>query len=282
LFCLTAGRVGLPTGWSRLNKMQMLMLKIKQLVDPDPRIRKTAESALNRCLPANDLVRAYVETLPAAEDELAIIILRKLEKLGRNETGIAVKVFPLIYHQDYLVRSRTFITLGRLGDNSICPGLVAYIREEPGEEWQLRALECLLMLKDAGVVPELAVFLKYTHNPLLIRGVLWLIGYLGGSAAVDCIGRFVSGPQGRMVKSEVILEAMSLAVNSYLDGIRDFSRLRKGEAGIDRFFRYSTLPDPKKVHFHVYPYPDYLLDQAALRGIEPKAFKRLSFWDRGN
>ncbi|MGI6065848.1 MAG: HEAT repeat domain-containing protein [Bacillota bacterium] len=225
-------------------------------------------------------VAAYLDMLSGAAPEQLLEILPKVEKAGRGFAGVAQRIFPLLEHDDYKVRSRAFITLGRLKDSSIIPELLAYLKQEKDEEWRLRVLECLYHFRNQKVIPDLLPLLEDYRYPMLIRGTIWLIGSLGGKEAVRIIGEFGAKPHGRIVKTEVILEALSLAIASIPDGTSFFAKIQKERADIARAFRYVTLPDPEKPRFDVYPYPDYLLDRAKIQGIDAKEFKRLSFWAR--
>lgn len=229
----------------------------------------------------DDKIQQYLNLLPKADPNKAVFLLRKLEGKGKNKRGISQQIFPLLYHDHYLVRSRAFITMGRLEDKSVSYRLVAYIGEDVGEEWQIRALECLFYLKDQEVVPKLADFLSNIQCPLLVRGVVWLMGYLGGKEALDKIVSFAISPLGRIVKNEVILEAVSLAIHSFNDGSAYFQELKRKNPIAERYFRYCVFDDSAaQPRFSVLPYPDYFLDQALSRGIYPRVFKKLSYWDR--
>lgn len=229
----------------------------------------------------DEKTQLYLNLLPKADPDEAVFLLRKLEGKGKNKRGISQQIFPLLYHDHYLVRSRAFITMGRLDDKSVSHRLVAYIGEDAGEEWQIRALDCLFYLKDREVVPKLADFLSNIQYPLLVRGVVWLMGYLGGKEALDRIVSFVLSPLGRIVKNEVVLEAVSLAIHSFDDGSAYFQKIKRKNPIVERFFRYCVFDDPvAQPRFSVLPYPDYFLDQALSRGINPRVFKKLSYWDR--
>jgi len=253
---------------------------IRQLVDPAPRERKKALEYLGKYPDRNEVVQGYLLQLPQAERPLAILLLQKIEQEGRGKSGVAAQVMALIRHPDYQVRSRVFICLGRLQDRFISLPLVDFVGSNPGEEWQLRALECLYLLHDQRVVPGLSLFLRQTDNPLLVRGIIWLLGSLGGKEPLDVIARWAASPEGRIVKSEVILEALALAIASLEEGMAYWEEVKKENPVLDRFFRYSILPEIDPPHFFVYPYPDYLLDQAKARGMGGKEFKKLFYWDR--
>lgn len=228
----------------------------------------------------NSEIKEYLTRLGQASPEETVFLIRKIEKLGKGMTGIGKHLFPLIYHEDYLVRSRAFIALGRVADISLSSALIAYIDEDPGEEWQLRALEVLYLLHDVSIVPQLAKFLERRENPLLVRGTVWLLGSLGGEAGLREIIDFATGPFGRLVKSEIILEAAAIAVSEINDGMAFFNQLLQENPAAARYFRYCKLPDLENRHYYVYPYPDYLLEHASWQEIDRKVFKKLFFWDR--
>lgn len=228
------------------------------------------------------LVNDFINKLNSARPDEGIALLKKIENLGKDMVGTAGKLLPFLEHPNYLVRSRVFIALGRLKDRQISSPLLDYLEENPEEEWQIRVLECLYLLKDSSVVPRLSVLLTKHHQPIVVRGVTWLIGYLGGKEAAEILLKFAASPQGRMVKSDILYEGISLAVQS-LGNADDFCRefLRENPA-IARFFLYSQLPEVEQPRFSVFPYPDYLLDQAKVQGIKAKEFKRLYYREQGD
>lgn len=253
---------------------------INSLNDPDIAVRKRAAGQLKKYPDQEAVLAAYLQALPAAASDLAIIILSKIERLGRGKTGVGRSLLPMLTADDYLLRSRTFISLGRLGDISVGEELLRFINREPEEVWQIWALECLHHLPDSRWIKPLAEFLRQKEKPLLVRGSLWLIGALGGPDAVDVIASFLADPAGRLVKDELALEALQMAVSSWPGG-EDFLRNRQAASPqLARVLRYMIFPADDKTHFRVLPYPDYFLDQAKDQGLTPEAFKKLSFWDR--
>ncbi|MGI6685698.1 MAG: HEAT repeat domain-containing protein [Bacillota bacterium] len=228
-----------------------------------------------------DELNTYINRLSGAGSSEAVALLRKIEDIGKDIPHTAEKLIPFLHHSDYLVRSRVFIALGRIKDADVSDRLLDYLNTQPGEEWQLRVLECLYLFHDQKVVPRVAALLHQHANPLLVRGAVWLLGYLGGKEALDILVKFAVSPKGRIVKSEVVFEAIALALkslnNSGADYWKDF--VRKDPA-INRFFLYTTLPEVDPPRFSVYPYPDYLLDQGKAQGIKAKEFKKLYYRER--
>lgn len=263
-----------------VSNQESLHTLIRTLAHPETRERKIAENLLQRYPTRDEVLNAYLGILPEATPQLAVILLAKLEIEGKDKNGVAEKLIPLLSHPDYMVRSKAFISVSRLGDGRIAEKIVDYIASEPGEEWQLRGLECLNILNNRDIVPKLTQFLHHHRNPLLIRGTVWLIGYLGGHQAIQTLAQFAASAASRLVKSEVILEALALAVASVGDGEIYLYHVMKQNPAIARCLRYSKLPDLAELNYGVYPYPDYLALQAEAQGIPYKEFKKLSWWDR--
>lgn len=265
-----------------IQELWVLPVLIEKLTDPAANIQKMADRFLKAYPGRQEVIEAYLEVLPAADPELALILLQKIEKQGQDIPELSCRLLPFLHHPDYRVRLRTFIALGRLKDPSPAPELVEYLKKEQKEEWQLVALECLAHLQERKVVGQLAPFLNYHQYPLVVRGVVWLIGSLGGREAVEIIAGFTASPQGRLVKSELILEALALAITSFTGGPDCWEKVKAECPDVERAFRYTIFPDVDQVHFGIYPYPDYLLDRAREQGISHREFKKLYFWDRDN
>ncbi|MEL7564785.1 MAG: HEAT repeat domain-containing protein [Dehalobacterium sp.] len=224
-----------------------------------------------------DHIDNYLDQLPLAGRAEAVSLLKKIEDLGRDIPGTAKRLIPLLHHPDYLVRSRIFIALGRIKDSEVSEQLLDYLDSEPGEEWQLRVLECFYLFNDQKVVSRLSHLLKKHHEPIITRGVAWLLGYLGGEEAFKILLEFAVSPKGRLVKSDIIYEGLALALQS-LDHADDYwKETLSKNTSIARFFLYSRLPEVDRPRFSVYPYPDYLLDQAKGKGIKAKEFKKLYY-----
>ena len=170
-------------------------------------------------LQKNEELNTLFEKLSVAEPGEGVVLLRRIESIGKNIPKTAEKLIPFLHHPDYLVRSRVFIALGRIKDTGISNLLLDYLASEPGEEWQLRVLECLYLLNDNKVIPRISFLLDQHASPLLTRGAAWLIGYLGGEEALHILLKFAVSPRGRIVKSEIILEAIALALKSWMQGM---------------------------------------------------------------
>ncbi|MCR6545395.1 HEAT repeat domain-containing protein [Dehalobacterium formicoaceticum] len=217
-----------------------------------------------------------LERLSRADFKEALALLPKIEESGQNVPGSSLGLISFLHHSDYLIRSRVFIALGRMKDKEMVEPLIDYINGAE-EEWQLRALECLYLLKDTQVAPQIAPFLLWHHRPLLARGTYWLLGFLGGEEALELMIQFAISPEGRLVKSDIIYEGLSMALQSLGQGESYWRKMLNENPAAARYFHYSRLPEVEHPRFHVYPYPDYLLDQALSHGIKAKVFKRLYY-----
>lgn len=226
-------------------------------------------------------IESDLDYLQRAETAEALSLLRKIEQSGKNFPGTAKRLICFLDHPDYLVRSRVFIALGRIRDIEVSGQLLDYLESEPEEEWQLRVLECFYLFNDRKVVSRLARLLDKYHEPIVTRGLVWLLGYLGGEEAFNLLLEFAVSSKGRIVKSDIIYEGIALALQSLADNDHYWKRMLKENLLIDRYFQYSSLPKVERPRFSIYPYPDYLLDQAKLQGIKAKEFKKLYYREQG-
>ena len=222
---------------------------IKALSDPDITVRKRAAGQLKKYPVQDEVLAAYLQALPLAAPEQALMLLGKIERLGRGKTGVSLQLLPLIRSADYRLRARAFISLGRLGDLAAGDDLLQFIREEPEEVWQIWALECLHHLPDPRWIEALAGFLRLRQKPLLVRGSLWLIGALGGQEAVAVIAAFLAEPAGRLVKDELALEALQMAKRSWPGGEAYLQLLSAESPALQRALRYLVFPEDEKNPF---------------------------------
>lgn len=220
----------------------------------------------------------YLQKAGTAE---ALSLLRKIEQSGKAFPVTAKRLVCFLDHPDYLVRSRVFIALGRIKDIEVSGQLLDYLEREPGEEWQLRVLECFYLFNDRQIVLRLAYWLEKYDEPIVTRGLVWLLGYLGGEEALNVLLEFAISPKGRIVKSEIIYEGIAIALQSLDDADCYWQRMLRENPLIHRYFKYSNLPMVERPRFSIYPYPDYLLDQAKLQGIKAKEFKKLYYREQG-
>lgn len=253
---------------------------INQLSDPEDYLRKQAAALLKAHPDRRAVLDGYLDFLKGASQELSLLLLGKIERDGRGMGNIAPRILPLIYSSDYRLRAKAFIAIARIGDSSVGGELMGFMAGRPGEEWQLRALDCFYHFRDRTWIRPLSGFLNRGDNPLLVRGTLWLTGSLGGVEAIGIIAHFAASPQGRLVKDEIMLEALRMAVDSCPEGREILDDLWLNSPQIGRALRYAVLPCDEEPRFNIYPYPDYLLDQARAHGLSADEFRRLSFWDR--
>jgi HEAT repeat protein len=114
-----------------------------------------------------EILKALMEKLSEANPAEAVALLQKIESIGKDIPHTAEKLIPFLSHQDYLVRSRVFIALSRINDAAVSDLLLDYLETGPGEEWQLRVLECLYHFYDRRVVSKVSSLLNQHTSPLL-------------------------------------------------------------------------------------------------------------------
>lgn len=202
-------------------------------------------------------------------------LIADLNQLGDKEEKERVKLLTKYFkHDDYLVRSKAFAMACDYPHPDLMPALTETIHEEQAEEFRLRAIEALQKLGTKEALAELAKLLK-DPNPLIVRGAVVAIGGISSPEAVRTILEFASSPQGRIVRSELVEEAVSFALQDIADPQELLTKLAEENANIRRYLRNLTFERPAIPHFKVYPSSDYFALQAKERGIDYKVYKYL-------
>lgn len=199
-------------------------------------------------------------------------LLRQAGSLSGEEAARAVLAWTR--HPDYLVRSRAWVTLCRAAHPAIIPDLINYLREERDEEFRLRCLDVLQCLKEPETVPLLAPFL-HDRDPLVVRGTVWTIGAIGGEEAARALLSFGASPAGRLVRREVVGEAVALALAGVPGREEVLARVAGEDRRVARYLADLPLDHDGKPRFSLYPSPDYFRLQCQAREVDYKTFKRL-------
>lgn len=108
----------------------------------------------------------------------------------------------------------------------------------------------------ATIIP-LSSYLQ-DRDPLVVRGVAWALGAIGGQQAARILLGFVSSPAGRILRPELVEEALALALRQEADPQALLAAWGEEDASWKRYLRHLTLSKVKHIRFSVYPAPDYL------------------------
>ncbi|GAW93132.1 HEAT repeat domain-containing protein [Calderihabitans maritimus] len=201
-----------------------------------------------------------------------IELLREAAQYPDEEVCRAV--FSFVRHPDYLVRTRAFITLNQIAHPGIIPDLLEYLREEKDEEFRLRCLEVFHSLGDPAAVKPLTGFI-HDQDPIFIRGLVWTIGSIGGEEAVRFLLEYGSSPAGRLVKREIVGEAIGMALEKVPQGQKLLQELAAQNMRIARYLDWLPIRGREKARFSVYPAPDYFRQCAKARGLDYREYKKL-------
>lgn len=182
-------------------------------------------------------------------------------------------VLDYLDHEDYLIKSRAFVVLEKLAHPLALPPMFRILREEPEEEFRLRALAVIQAVGHPQAIPELEKVLQ-DWNPYLIRGALVALGSIGGEEAARVILEFASSPRGRIVRRELVQEALAFCLLKVSEKEKFLARLAEANGGIRRYLRGLNLEAPPISHFSVYPSNDYLRLKCEARGVDYKTYKR--------
>jgi HEAT repeat protein len=200
-----------------------------------------------------------------------ITLLDNLKEKEEEDTALIIAGY--FNHKDYLVRSKAFAMASLLPHPAFLP-FMSTVLQEDDEEFRLRAIEVLQEIGSAEALQELTQLLK-DKNPLIVRGAVVALGGISSPESVQTILEFASSPQGRLVRPELVQEAVSFALQD-IKGQEDLLiRLQAENANIRRYLRGLDLKRPEIAHFTVYPSADYFSLQAKERGVEYRAYKYL-------
>ncbi|MHB1419744.1 MAG: HEAT repeat domain-containing protein [Bacillota bacterium] len=212
------------------------------------------------------------ELTHATEREHCIELLKKLvEYPGARAAQAAMRY---IEHPDYLVRTRAFVTLCRVAHSSIVSQLEAFLKREIDEEFCLRCLEVFKCMEDQDTVPALTSLLSH-RDPLLVRGVVWTIGSIGGKEAVQALLEYCSSSAGRMIKPDLAAEAVGMALEKTSRPKELLNSISRNNPRAARYLRDLTLRGKKETRYYIYPTSDYFRLRTDERGIDFREYKRV-------
>ncbi|MDS1029652.1 HEAT repeat domain-containing protein [Bacillota bacterium LX-D] len=206
---------------------------------------------------------------PGAE---CIAYLDQLSLTPSKEKALAVS--SLLKHPDYLTRCKAYGVLRKIFDPVILPKLYTILQTEQSEEFRLHTLELIQLIGEESSVLTLGSLLS-DFNPFVVRGSIVALGGIGGREAVRTILEFASKPQGRIIRREVVAEALGYALQKVQDPEEFLAALQQENKRVKHYLQDLELKAPPIPHFTVYPSADYFSLQAKSRGIDYKKFKRM-------
>ncbi|MGI5824037.1 MAG: hypothetical protein ACOX7J_00540 [Bacillota bacterium] len=195
---------------------------------------------------------------------------------GRN---LAFILLPLLDSENWEIRAKALITIGRIGSAAISDEIISRLRRAAEPWWQLQFLDCWwqLPLDDAKRAEVLKVLTDWAEQPVTVRGLVWMLKELGTAAAVEIFMDFALSKKTMMVKDEFMTDAWFALTEKNPQAVIDNLIAVKPKFKIWLNFRYR---EEKESHYSLYPSPDYLWQCAAEFGVNRKNFKKLYFKPR--
>ncbi len=175
----------------------------------------------------------------------------------------------------YVARHKALELLGLTGDSQDARRLTDLVLDAScPEEFRLRALSALGKLRCEAVVCRLEPLFG-DPNPFLPKGLVTVLGQIGGEGSLDLLLRFGPSPRGRQVKREIYQEAIALAVASWPLGLAMLAQRRSEERPVRLFLRGMDLEVPEIPRYSAFPANDYMAEHVKSRGLFYKRFKYL-------
>lgn len=183
-------------------------------------------------------------------------------------------LLPLLAMEDWLVRAKTLLTIGRLRNPAIAPQIIAWLRREKEPWWQLQGLDCWwqLPLCKAEQESTLRSLIQWVRQPVTVRGLVWLLRQVGTKGAAELFAELVLSKKTMVVKAEFLHDAW-FALAATLTPAEKNDLLARYPAF--RVWLNFCYPSAKTTHYGLYPSPDYLRQQALELGVDGVALKRI-------
>ena len=219
-----------------------------------------------------ELVKKLACGLPGREETLELLTAAK----DCSGPEAARAVFNYTGDADYLIKSRAWVSLRRMESASLVPELMAFLAMEQDLEFRLRCVDVLGAVREQIVAGQVGAFLA-DPDPLVVRAVVWALGEIGGEQAASLLLEFAASPAGRIIRREVVAEAIARALAG-LPEDQKLEWLRQKEAGSLRARQYLqglSLEVGPLPRFSPYPAPDYFRLQCKIREISFQTFKNI-------
>ncbi len=205
--------------------------------------------------------------------------LAALEYQGRGCLGrdAFLRLYPFWGHKDFLVSSKAFLTLGRIGVAEDAVAILAYMTEAELPHRQLQVLDTFWQIPQNHEQKALLLcdLLQKKQHPTVLRGLLWLLAQCNTTTALAGVADFLLSQRKMQIKDEVLNEVWFSLADSYPEVAQ---ALIKTHAGLDLWLRHRTWQKQKV--YNLYPAPDYLWQIAKQQGINQKDFQRIYYYPR--
>ena len=228
-------------------------------------------------LPAN-----WRDVLTEGDIERQLCLLPLIERYATAEPGACEALLPLAQSQNFALRLRSLLALGRLKQGAAFMPLVELLAKEHLNHWRLALLDTLFMLpyqdKIRPLLPLLATDQPGDGDAYFLSGLVWFLGQQGQAALEPLTTLLLAQTaRARRIKDDLLAEAIFLAAEGNTALLASLSEQNPPLARFcaNRIWPKTTLPC-----FSIYPNPDYMLQKALQAGLSHKQYKDLHHWHR--
>lgn len=187
----------------------------------------------------------------------------------------AAPLLPFLSSDDWLLRAKALVEIGRTQDISTAELLFDGVLHEEKPWWQLQFLDAWwhLPLSNDEKLASLAGLLQEDNQPVVLRGAIWCVGRLSGMSAIDIFVNFIAQPFSRVVRDEILADCwFRLAKTVDQQELQEYVNQN---ADLNSWLLYR---DPQEdTNYGIYPGHDYLWQIAEDLGVTQKDFKRIYF-----
>lgn len=184
-------------------------------------------------------------------------------------------LLPFLSSDDWLLRAKALLEIGRSGDVSAADLLFLGVVNEEKPWWQLQFLDAWWHLPVASDMKLqcLAGLLNENSQPVVLRGAIWCVGRLSGMAAVSVLAEFICKPFSRVVRDEILADCWYRLAKT-VDEVELLAYVVENP-DLQAWLLYR---DPQEdTNYGIYPGHDYLWQIAEDLGVTQKDFKRIYF-----
>lgn len=202
----------------------------------------------------------------AGREDLEEIFLREDPGYRKVEA-----LLPFAFGEDFFLRHKAYYLLKELKEQAAVPFLLERART-PGlpEGEMLRILDALSAFPQG--VRELQWLLRH-KNPYLVRGEVMALALAGGREALEILLGFAASPWGRMVRRELMAEALGYLLAKEPGLVERLEKLVETAPLIRGYLRDMELHPPAYGRLSVFPANDYWAIQARGQGLDYGEFK---------
>lgn len=211
-----------------------------------------------------------------------LLLLPLIERYATTEICAYTALLPLAVSQDFALRLRALLALGRLQQVEAFLPLVQILSAECFNHWRLAVLDTLFMLpypdKISPLLPLLAQDQPGDEDAFFLSGLVWFLGQQGELGIAPLTDMLLAKPvRSRRLKDDLLAEAIFAAAAG---DINLLAGLSKHSPPLARFCDNRVWPKSKRASFGIYPNPDYLLQKALQAGVSKEQYKKLHHWYR--